>query len=197
MVLLQANSRKFQALAGKSIQTIAAGLDQTPGDTLLDLLRETDGPVAILYSLMSEEDLRQALQAPWVSIGSSGAAAGSDTSDGEVSRPHGYGAFARVLGKYVRKEGVLDLEEAVHKMTGMNAAKLGLGNRGLLRVGMKADVTIFDAERVAGPATFLEPRRFAEGIEHVIVNGTLVIEAGRPLDARPGKFLDGPGKASQ
>jgi len=196
VVLLQANSPKFQPLAGKSIQAIATELDRPPGDTLLDLLRGTDGPVAVLYTLMSEEDLRQALQAPWISIGSGGATAGSDPSDGESPRPHGFGAFARVLGKYVREEGVLDLEEAIHKMTGMNAAKLGLRNRGMLRVGMKADVTIFDAERVAGPATFLEPRRFAEGIEYVMVNGTLVVEAGRPLDARPGKFLDGPGKAN-
>ena len=196
VVLLQASSRKYQALAGKSLQAIATELDQTPGDTLFDLLGETDGPVAVLYSLMSEADLRHALQAPWVSIVSGGATAGSDPPDGEVTRPHGFGAFARVLGKYVREEGVLDLEEAVHKMTGMNAAKSGLRDRGILQVGMKADVTIFDAERVAGPATFLEPRRFAEGIEHVIVNGTPVIEAGRPLDARPGKFLDGPGKAN-
>ena len=196
VVLLQANSRKYQALAGKSIQAIATELGQTSGDTLFDLLRETDGPVAVLYSLISEEDLRHALQAPWVSIGSGGATAASDPSGGEVPRPHGYGAFARVLGKYVREEGVLDLEEAVHKMTGMNAAKLGLQDRGLLRVGMKADITIFDAERVAGPATFLEPRRFAEGIEYVIVNGTLVIDGGQLLDARPGKILDGPGRPS-
>jgi N-acyl-D-aspartate/D-glutamate deacylase len=197
VVLLQASSRNFQALAGKSIQAIANELDQPSGDTLFDLLRESEGPVPVLCSLMSEADLRLALQAPWVTIGSGGANAGSDAPGGEVSRPHGFGAFARVLGKYVREEGVLDLEEAIHKMTGMNAAKLGLRDRGLLQVGMKADVTVFDAERVAGPATFLEPRRFAEGIETVIVNGTLVIEAGRPLDARPGKVLDGPGKANR
>lgn len=194
VALLQANSRKYQALAGKSIQTIATELGQTPGDTLFDLLRETDGPVAVLYSLISEEDLRHALQAPWVSIGSGGATGGSDPAGGEGPRPHGYGAFARVLGKYVREEGVLDLEEAIHKMTGMNAAKLGLRNRGLLQVGMKADITVFDAERVAGPATFPEPRRFAEGIEYVIVNGTLVIDGGRLLEARPGRTLDGPGR---
>ena len=194
VALLQANSRKYQALAGKSIAEIATELDQSPEGTLFDLLQETEGPVAVLYSLMSEEDLLKALKAPWVSIGSGGATAGSDPPDGEGSRPHGYGAFARVLGKYVREEGMLDLEEAIHKMTGMNAAKSGLRNRGLLQVGMVADITIFDAERVAGPATFLEPHRFAEGIEYVIVNGTPVIETGRPLDARPGQILYGPGK---
>lgn len=194
VVLLQANSPKFQALAGKSIQAIATELGQKPGDILFDLLRETEGPVAVLCSLMSEEDLRHLLQAPWVSIGSGGATAGSGPSSGEAPPPHGYGAFARVLGKYVREEGVLDLEEAVHKMTGMNAVKAGLRNRGLLQVGMKADITIFDAERVAGPATFAEPRRFAEGIEYVVVNGALVIDGGQLLEARPGKILYGPGK---
>ena len=194
VVLLKAISRKFEDQAGKSIQAIATELGQEPGDMLVDILRGTEGPVAVLHSLMSEEDLRYALQAPWISVGSGGSAAGGDPSGGEVPEPHGYGAFARVLGKYVREEGVLDLEEAIHKMTGMNAAKLGLRNRGLLQVGMNADITIFDAERVAGPATFLEPHRLAEGIEYVIVNGTLVIEAGRPLDAKPGKILHGPGK---
>ena len=197
VVLLKANSPKFQALAGKSMQAIATELGQKPGDTLVDILREAEGPVAVLYSLMSEEDLGYALQVPWVSIGSGGASGGGDPSGGEAPRPHGYGAFARVLGKYVREEGVLDLEEAIHKMTGMNAAKLGLRDRGLLQVGMAADITIFDAERVAGPATFLEPRRLAKGIETVIVNGALVIDGGQLLDARPGKVLDGPGKASR
>ena len=193
VLLLQANSPNYQALAGKSLQAIATELGQTSGDTLFDLLRESGGPVEVLYSLISEEDLRHALQAPWVSIGSGGSTAGSDPAGREVPRPHGFGAFARVLGKYVREEGVLDLEAAIHKMTGMNAAKLRLRNRGFLRVGMKADIAIFDAERVAGPATFLEPRRFAEGFEYVIVNGTPVIDGGQLLDARPGKILDGQG----
>ena len=194
IVLLQADSRKYQALAGKSIQAMAAQLGRSPGETLFDLLRESKGPVGVLYPLMSEADLRRALQVPWMSIGSGGAAGGRDLPGGGTPHPHGYGAFVRVLGQYVRVEQVLDLEEAVHKMTGMNAAKLGLKDRGLLQVGMKADIAIFDAERVAGHASFQEPHRLAEGIEYVIVNGTLVIDAGRPLDARPGEVLYGPGK---
>ena len=197
IVLLQADSRKYQALAGKSIQAIAAQLDRSPGETLFDLLRESKGPVGVLYPLMSEADLRRALQVSWMSIGSGGAAGGRDLPGGGTPHPHGYGAFVRVLGQYVRVEQVLDLEEAVHKMTGMNAAKLGLKDRGLLQVGMKADIAIFDAERVAGHASFQEPHRLAEGIEYVIVNGTLVIDAGRPLDARPGEVLYGPGKPNR
>ena len=197
IVLLQADSRKYQALAGKSIQAIAAQLGRSPGETLFDLLRESKGPVGVLYPLMSKADLRRALQVPWMSVGSGGAAGGSDLPGGGTPHPHGYGAFVRVLGQYVREEQVLDLEAAVHKMTGMNAAKLGLKNRGLLQVGMKADIAIFDAERVAGHASFQEPHRLAEGIEYVIVNGTLVIDAGNPLDARPGKVLYGPGKTDQ
>ena len=197
IVLLQADSRKFQALAGKSIQAMAAQLGRSPGETLFDLLRESKGPVGVLYPLMSEADLRRALQVSWMSIGSGGAAGGRDLPGGGTPHPHGYGAFVRVLGQYVRVEQVLDLEEAVHKMTGMNAAKLGLKDRGLLQVGMKADIAIFDAERVAGHASFQEPHRLAEGIEYVIVNGTLVIDAGRPLDARPGEVLYGPGKPNR
>ena len=197
IVLLQADSRKYQALAGKSIQAIAAQLGRSPGETLFDLLRESKGPVGVLYPLMSEADLRRVLQVPWMSIGSGGAAGGSDLPGGGTPHPHGYGAFVRVLGQYVREEQVLDLEEAVYKMTGMNAAKLGLKDRGLLQVGMKADIAIFDAERVAGHASFQEPHRLAEGIEYVIVNGTLVIDAGRPLDARPGEVLYGPGKPNR
>ena len=197
IVLLQADSRKYQALAGKSIQAMAAQLGRSPGETLFDLLRESKGPVGVLYPLMSEADLRRALQVSWMSIGSGGAAGGRDLPGGGTPHPHGYGAFVRVLGQYVRVEQVLDLEEAVHKMTGMNAAKLGLKDRGLLQVGMKADIAIFDAERVAGHASFQEPHRLAEGIEYVIVNGTLVIDAGRPLDARPGEVLYGPGKPNR
>ena len=197
IVLLQADSPKYQALAGDSIQAIAAQLGRSPGETLFDLLRESKGPVGVLYPLMSKADLRRALQVPWMSVGSGGAAGGSDLPGGGTPHPHGYGAFVRVLGQYVREEQVLDLEAAVHKMTGMNAAKLGLKNRGLLQVGMKADIAIFDAERVAGHASFQEPHRLAEGIEYVIVNGTLVIDAGNPLDARPGKVLYGPGKTDQ
>ena len=131
VVLLQADSPKYQAPGREEHSGNRDRTRSNPRRTLsFDLLRETEGAVAVLYSLMSEEDLRHALQAPWVSIGSGGATAASDPSDGEVPRPHGYGAFARVLGKYVREEGVLDLEEAVHKMTGMNAAKLGLRRPG-------------------------------------------------------------------
>jgi N-acyl-D-aspartate/D-glutamate deacylase len=88
------------------------------------------------------------------------------------------------------------LEEAVYKMTGMNAAKAGLQDRGLLRVGKKADITIFDAERVRDLATLQDPHRYSEGIEYVIVNGTLVIDGGRPLDTKPGRVLFGPGRPS-
>ena len=197
IVVARPNSQKYQSQAGKSIATIAADLGQSASDVVFDLLREAKGGVPAVYHLLSEDDLRHALQVPWISIGSDGAAMRSEGVLGQLkSQPQGYGAFARVLGKYVREEQDMALEEAVYKMTGMNAAKAGLQDRGLLRVGKKADITIFDAERVRDLATLQDPHRYSEGIEYVIVNGTLVIDGGRPLDTKPGRVLFGPGRPS-
>jgi N-acyl-D-aspartate/D-glutamate deacylase len=120
-------------------------------------------------------------------------------SDGMAVTPHGilgkgkphpryYGTFPRVLGHYVR-EGILSLQEAVRKMTSMPAQRLGLKDRGLLREGFKADITIFDPERVKDEATFKDPHRFASGIPYVIVNGTVVVDNSKPTMALPGRAL--------
>jgi len=103
--------------------------------------------------------------------------------------PRNFGTFPRVLGVYVRERGLLRLEDAIRKMTSLNAGKLGLRDRGLLRAGTFADVTIFDPDRVRDRSTYEDPFRYAEGIEHVIVNGQLVLDKGKPTDARPGRAL--------
>ncbi len=198
IVVPRPNSQKYQSQAGKSLATMASDLGQNASDVVFDLLREAKGSVPAVYHLMSEDDLRHAMQAPWISIGSGGAAVRSEGVLGQGKpQPQGYGAFPRVLGKYVREEQVLPLEEAIQKMTGMNAAKLGLKDRGLLQVGKKADVTIFDAERIRDRATFQDPHRCSEGVEYVIVNGTLVIDGGRHLNTKPGKVLFGPGRPAK
>ena len=194
-VVAGVNSEKNKIHEGQSIEQISKALNKKPTDVVFDLLKDEGGSVPAVYFLMSEDDVRTALQTPWVSIGSDGTAVRPDGILGE-GKPHPswYGTFPRVLGKYVREDKVLALEEAVKKMTSLNAAKLGIEDRGLLKAGKKADITIFSAEQVIDKATFENPHQYPEGIEYVIVNGTLVIEKGQHLGSKPGRVLYGKGK---
>jgi N-acyl-D-aspartate/D-glutamate deacylase len=167
-----------------------------PGiDALFELLIENGGSVPTVYFHHSEDDMRHALRQPWVSIGSDGAAV---ANDGPLSaghpHPRYYGTFPRVLGRYVREEKVLTLEDAIRKMTSANAAKAYQYDRGLLRPGMAADVTVFNPATVIDNATYEKSRQYPTGIEYVIVNGRVVLETGRHTGARPGVILYGPGK---
>ena len=139
--------------------------------------------------------MRYALAQPFVSIGSDGSAVPAEGPIGP-SHPHPrfFGTFPRVLGRYVRDEKVLSLEEAVRKMTSANAAKVRQFDRGLLRPGTWADVTIFDAARVIDRATYERPRQYAEGIAYVLVNGTVVLDQGQHTHARPGRVITAGGK---
>jgi N-acyl-D-amino-acid deacylase len=161
-----------------------------PLDLLFDLLIDHNGSVACIYEHHTEKDMMLALAQSWVSIGSDGSAY---ATEGSLRRgnphPRNFGTFPRVLGVYVRERGVLRLEDAVRKMTSLSAAKLGLRDRGLLRAGNFADVTIFDADRVADKSTYTEPFQYSEGIEYVIVNGQLVLDKGKPTGAKPGKAV--------
>lgn len=175
---------------GKSIAEISEATGKEPTDVVFDLLFEEGGSVPAVYFLMSEEDIRYAMKLPWVSFGSDGTAV---RPDGVLGRgkphPRWYGTFPRILGHYVRQEQVLPLEQAIHKMTYLNASRLGLEERGLLDVGKKADITIFDPDTVIDRATFEDPHQYAEGIRHVIVNGEPVLREGEHLETRPGKVL--------
>ena len=144
---------------------------------------------------MDEADVRTAMRVPWVSIGSDGEAVRPDGILGH-GRPHPrwYGTFPRILGRYVREQNVLTLEQAINKMTLLNAEKLGISDRGQIAVGQKADVTIFDARRVIDRATFENPHQYPEGIEYVIVNGMVVIDRGQHLNVKPGRILYGKGR---
>lgn len=161
-------------------------------DEFFDFLIEEGGSVSTVYDHHTEKDMNLAMQQPWCSIGSDGQAL---AIEGPLKRghphPRSFGTFPRVLGVYVRQKGLLSLENAVRKMTSQNAAKIGLFDRGLLRPGMFADITVFDAERVIDRATYTEPFQYSEGIEHVIVNGQIVLDAGKHTGARPGKALRG------
>jgi N-acyl-D-aspartate/D-glutamate deacylase len=141
--------------------------------------------------------MRCALAQPWVSIGSDGTAVKTEgpLSEGHP-HPRYYGTFPRVLGRYVRNEKVITLEEAIRKMTSANAAKAHRYNRGLLRPTLAADVTIFNAATVIDNATYEKPHQYATGIEYVIVNGKVVLDKGCHTGERPGMILYGPGRST-
>jgi N-acyl-D-aspartate/D-glutamate deacylase len=164
--------------------------DVDPLDVLFDFLIEEKGSVGTIYAHHTESDMNDALVQPWCSIGSDGYAL---ATHGPLRRghphPRSFGTFPRVLGEYVRGRHLLTWEDAVRKMTALNAAKIGLRDRGLLRRGMKADLTVFDPATVADQATYLEPFQFSTGIVHVFVNGQPVVENGQPTAQKPGRAL--------
>ncbi len=164
LLVTLANPRHHQ-FAGKRMSDVIAALGKPPIDVLFELLVANGGSVPTVFFHHSEEDMRYALAQPFVSIGSDGSAVSVDGTDGPAHpHPRFYGTFPRVLGRYVRETGVLRLEEAVRKMTSANAAKIRQFDRGLLRPGLWADVTIFDPARVIDRATFEQPRQYAAGI---------------------------------
>jgi N-acyl-D-aspartate/D-glutamate deacylase len=159
-------------------------------DEFFDLLIEEGGSVSTVYDHHTEKDMNLAMIQPWCSIGSDGLAY---ATEGVLKRghphPRSFGTFPRVLGVYVRERGLLRLEEAVRKMTSQNALKLGLYDRGLLRPGNFADITLFDPDRVVDRATYTKPFQYSEGIVYVIVNGRVVLDQGQHTGARPGRAL--------
>lgn len=187
-------NRDLDALQGKRVSEIAAEEKKEPLDALFDLILADHGQTAAIYFMMSEDDLRAALRAPFVSICTdSGARAADGPLAGSKSHPRGWGSYPRILGRYVRDEHLLPLEEAVHKMTGLSASKVGLLDRGLIRQGMYADITIFDPTRVIDKASFEMPNQYPEGIEYVIINGQVSVDKGKRTAALAGHVLRGPG----
>jgi N-acyl-D-amino-acid deacylase len=161
-----------------------------PLDVFFDILIEQGGSVPTVFAHHDEKDMNLAMRQPWCSIGSDGSAY---ATEGLLKRgnphPRNFGTFPRVLGVYVRERGLLKLEDAVRKMTSLSAAKVGLRDRGLLRAGNFADVTIFDPETVIDKSTYTAPFAYPEGIEYVIVNGQVVLDKGKHTDAMPGRAL--------
>jgi N-acyl-D-aspartate/D-glutamate deacylase len=188
--MLVAGKGKYEGL---TMDRVLASRKDRPADdldALFDILIEEGGSVSTVYAHHTEKDMQLALVQPWCSIGSDGSAL---AVDGALRRgnphPRSFGTFPRVLGVYVRELKVLRLEDAVRKMTSLNAAKLGILDRGLLRPGDFADITLIDPERVGDRATYEKPFQYSEGIEYVIVNGKVVLEKGKHTGARPGRAL--------
>jgi len=190
-------NRELESLQGKRLSEIAAMQNKDPLDALFDLVIADHGQTGAIYFMMSEDDVRAALRSPFVSICTdSGARATDGPLSGSKSHPRGWGSYPRILSRYVRDEHLLTLEQAVHKMTGLSAAKVGLRDRGLLREGMFADVTIFDPQTVQDRATFAAPNQYPVGINYVIVNGQIEVDNGKHTAALAGRALRGPGYQS-
>lgn len=194
MLLVSLSDPAHRRFEGQRMSEVIAEMKQPPIDVLFALLIANGGSVPTVFVHHSEEDMRLALSQPFVSVGSDGRAVPEEGPLAEGHpHPRYFGTFPRVLARYVRETPLLTLEDAVRKMTSANAAKVGILDRGLLREGQHADVTLFDAERIADRATFEQPHRYAEGVAYVIVNGTVVLERGTHTHARPGQVIRGAG----
>lgn len=179
---------------GRRLGEVAAERGTDPLDTVLDLITEDDSRVGVVFFSMSEENVRKAVQLPWVSFGSDGGSySGDPAGRANSTHPRAYGNFARLLGRYVREERLLTLEEAVRRLAALPAANLGLERRGRLLRGYFADVVVFDPATIRDNATFEAPHQYATGMVHVFVNGTQVLADGTHTGARPGRVVRGRG----
>jgi dihydroorotase/N-acyl-D-amino-acid deacylase len=179
---------------GRTIAAIAADEHKDPRDALIDLVVADRANTSCIIFIMDEADVRTALQSALIAFCTdSGAGATDGIFAQEKSHPRGWASTARILGRYVRDEKLLRLEEAVRKMTSFPAAAAGLPDRGLLKVGFAADLVAFDLAKVEALATYEEPRRYSKGFPWVAVNGVLVVDDGRITGATPGQALRGPG----
>lgn len=187
-------NRDLERWQGKRLSEIATAQNKEPLDALFDFIIADHGQTGAIFFMMKESDMQAALKSPFVSICTdSGARATDGPLAGSKSHPRGWGTYPRILGRYVRDQKLMPLEFAIHKMTGLPAANLGLKQRGLLREGYFADITIFDPKTVIDRATFEEPNQYPVGINFVIVNGQIEVDGGRRTPALAGQVLRGPG----
>ena len=179
---------------GKTLKEVADELGKHYADVAMDFVIQDGSRVDVVYFLMSEENVKKQIQLPYISFGSD---AGSLAPEGDFLKynphPRAYGNFARLLGKYVREEKLIPLEEAVYKLSGLSADKLKIKDRGYLKKGNFADVVIFDPETIQDHATFSNPHQLATGVHHVFVNGTQVLKDGEHTGKTPGRVVRGPG----
>lgn len=198
MLVVSFSNPAYKKYEGKRMNQIIREMGiSNPVDALFKILIDNAASVPTVYFHHSEEDMLYALKQPFVSIGSDGTAV---ATEGPLARgnphPRYYGTFPRILGRYVREQRVITMEEAIRKMTSANAAKVHIFDRGVLRPGMAADVTVFDPKTIVDKATFEQPHQYAVGVEYVIVNGDVVLDNGKHTGARPGAILRGNGRSA-
>ena len=194
ILMAQFKTERLKPLTGKRLAEIARERGGDARDVAMDLVLEDESRVGAIYFMISPDNLKREAALPWMSFGSD---AGSIAPEGVFLRSHphprAYGTFARVLGRFVRDERALALEDAVRKMTMLPAQNLRLDRRGALRTGYFADIAVFDPDRIQDHATYTDPHRYATGMVHVVVNGVPVLRDGEHTDARPGRVLLGAG----
>jgi N-acyl-D-amino-acid deacylase len=184
----------LRSLIGQTLAEVAAERGTSPAETAMDLVVEDSSRVDVVYFLMSEENVQRQIALPWMTFGSD---ASSMATEGVFlesnTHPRAYGNFARLLGRYVREEQIIPLEEAIHRLTALAAERLNIRHRGRLESGHFADLAIFDPDSIQDHATYEDPHQYATGMVHVFVNGTQVLRDGTHTGATPGRVVRGPG----
>jgi N-acyl-D-amino-acid deacylase len=194
VLFIEFKNEALKTLAGKTLSQVAAMRGKSPEDAAIDLVIEDGSRVGTVYFLMSEENVRRQIQLPWISFGSdAGSMAPEPPFTLSSTHPRAYGNFARLLGKYVRDEKLIPLEEAVRRLTSLPAENLKLDGRGRLAAGHYADVVVFDPATIQDHATFEAPHQYSTGVAHVFVNGVQVLKDGEHTGATPGRAVRGPG----
>jgi N-acyl-D-amino-acid deacylase len=197
ILLVEFKTEALKPLTGKTLAEVSRLRGTDPEDTIMDLVLQDRTRIGVVFFLMSEGNIRKQIRLPWVSFGSDAASMAPEPPFTRSSaHPRAYGNFARLLGKYVRDEKLIPLEEAVRRLSALPATNLGLEGRGFLKPGSHADVAVFDPATIADRATFDNPHQYAVGMKHVLVNGVAVLRDGEHTGALPGRALAGPGKTA-
>jgi N-acyl-D-amino-acid deacylase len=199
VVLANAYNKKYERFHNRSLAAIGKELGRDPADVAWDIVIEAQPNRAMaLFFMMDEKDIETALKAPWVSLGSDASASEKLNATDALGLPHprSYGNFPRLIAEYVRNRGVLTLPEAIRKLTSWPATRMRLFDRGAIRTGMWADITVFDYDRIQDRATYQNPTATPEGVQYVLVNGQVVVAEGRHTGAKPGVALRSSGCSS-
>ena len=192
VLILGLNRPENKQYVGKRLNEIATMMNKSWEEAAMDLLISERQRIGTVYFLMSEDNVKLNIAQPWMKFGTDAGGVDPDSARG-MTHPRSYGTYPRIMGHYVRDEKLLPIEEAVRKATSAVATRLSIRDRGVLREGFFADITIFDPATIGDRSTFEQPHQLSVGVKHVFVNGTAVIKDGRHTGAKPGKALRGPG----
>ena len=196
VLILGLRKEENRQYAGMYLAEIAAAMGKEWVDALIDLIVSEEGDPSTIYFMMSEENVALQLAQPWMKFGTD--AGGADpTRSGTLTHPRAYGTFPRILGRYVREQRIMPLEEAIRKMTSAVANRLSIRDRGLLREGYFADLVVFNPATIGDVATYAQPHQVSLGVRWVLVNGAVVVREGEHTGALPGRIVRGPGYRPQ